>query len=212
MKILFEDKSIIVCVKPVGVLSQEGGDKSMVSLIQEHLKTDAPVYVVHRLDRLTGGVMVYAKSNKAASDLSTQFANKTVEKEYLAVVKGEPEDADRLEDILFFDRSKNKSFVVKKERKGAKTAILTYEKLEQKEEFALIKIRLQTGRTHQIRVQFGSRKMPLLGDGKYGGTDNRCTLALWCHSLCFNHPITKERLCFTENPEKIFPYNIFSIK
>lgn len=190
--IIYEDRSVIVCVKPPFVASQKTPDgNDMVTLLEQH--TGGEIFPVHRLDTLTSGVMVYAKTQKAASFLSREISEGRFNKEYIAEVHGRPaEDKGRFEDLLFKDSRKNKSFVVKKERKGVKKAVLDYEVIESRETekgcFTKVKIKLHTGRTHQIRVQFASRKMPVAGDGKYGSTDNRKNIALTSFSLEFRHP------------------------
>jgi len=194
VNILYEDKHIIVCVKERGLLSQDGNGKPcMTAKLKEH--TGGEIYPVHRLDKDVGGVMVYALTKSAAAELSKQVADRTMEKNYLAVVHGNPHKGD-MADLLFFDRSKNKSFVVKKERKGVKKALLSYETLESREDESLVCVTLHTGRTHQIRVQFASRKMPLYGDRRYGGRDEEKTIALWSYRISFSHPVTKERMSF----------------
>lgn len=208
--ILFEDKNLIVLIKPVGVSSEDG----MVAAIREHLgNADAYVGIIHRLDTAVSGVMVYAKTKIAAADLSRQIQDGVFIKKYLAVVSGAPEKNNgRYEDLLFKDSSKNKSFVVKRERKGVKKAVLDYETLSKTTldngEISLLKIRLHTGRTHQIRVQFSHRKMCLLGDKKYGSRFD-CPIALFSQSISFSHPITKEQMLFEATPQNIFPFNKF---
>lgn len=211
MDILFEDKAVIVAVKPVGVLSQSGDGENMIALLKDGRDE---IFPVHRLDINVGGVMVFAKTKAAAAKLSSLVQNGGIKKEYLAVVCGIPEEKSTvLKDLLFKDSSKNKSFVVKRMRKGVKEASLEYETLGVSEDsgvsLSLLKILLHTGRTHQIRVQFSSRKLPLLGDGRYGGKSPKCDVALWSHSLTFNHPFTDEQLHFGAEPPKQFPWNIF---
>ena len=169
MEILFEDKELIVCVKERGILSQEGkaGEKTMLSLLSEI--TGEEIFPVHRLNKEVGGVMVFAKTRKSAAALSAQVTDRTMEKEYITVIEGSPaEKAGIMEDLLFFDRSKNKSFTVKKERRGVKKASLSYSVLSESDGLSLVRVKLHTGRTHQIRVQFASRKMPIVGDRRYG--------------------------------------------
>ena len=210
--VLFEDKNLIVLIKPVGVSSEDG----MISLLREYLgDTNHYIGVIHRLDIAVSGVMVYAKTKFAAAELSRQIQNGTFIKKYLAVVLGKPEsECGRYDDLLFKDSTKNKSFVVKNERKGVKKASLSYNVLGEHQldngNISLVKIQLHTGRTHQIRVQFSSRKMPLLGDKKYGSRID-CPIALFSHSLTFTHPETKGEMCFTALPEKTFPFNKFEI-
>lgn len=205
LKILFEDSALIVCVKPAGSLSQsdERAPGSMPYLLEEHLGKGAYIGTVHRLDREAGGLMAFAKTREAAAALSRAFSGEA-HKEYLAVAGGrfaEPEGEMR--DLLFRDPRRNKSYVVKRERKGVREAALRYRVLEEREtekgELSLVAVTLLTGRTHQIRVQFASRKHPLLGDRKYGGKENE-RLMLWSAALAFPHPETGERLSFRLPP------------
>ena len=201
MEILFEDEDILVCIKPVGVVSQsdETGN-NMITLLQT--LTGGSIYPLHRLDREVGGVMVYAKSSFAASVLSKDIANRKFEKEYMALVHGKPqENRGEMRDLLFKDSRKNKSFVVKRMRKGVKEALLDYEVLNSKNGLSLVKILLHTGRTHQIRVQFASRKMPLAGDKKYGANDDFNNIGLWSYRITFTHPKTKEKMIFEKLPQ-----------
>ena len=204
MEILYEDPSVIVVIKPQGILSQSDkkGGESMITRLCEH--TGGEIYPVHRLDKETGGVMVYAKTQKAAAALSRDISEHRFYKEYLALVHGVPEkQSDTLCDLLFHDRAKNKSYVAKRERAGVKKAELYYELLEtvekDGEKYSLLRVELHTGRTHQIRVQFASRKMPLSGDRKYGARDGRNELALWARRLRFTHPETKEVMEFIKD-------------
>ena len=196
MEILFEDKNIIVAVKPVGVASQECEGENMISLLREITKGE--IYPVHRLDTVTSGVMVYAKNKASAAFLSKQITENRFRKEYVAAVHGIlDEKSGTMEDFLFKDSKKNKSFVVKKERKGVKRALLSYNVIEEKENISLVKILLHTGRTHQIRVQFSSRKHPLYGDGKYGASDNVPFIALFSQSISFISPTDKKEVTFS---------------
>ena len=180
----------------------------MPRLLSEALGGD--IYCVHRLDRAVGGVMVYARTAAAAAALSRQIAARQFHKEYLAVVQGRPEeDSAILRDLLFWDRTKNKSFVVNRQRGGVKDAELEYSLLEALPELSLLRVILHTGRTHQIRVQFSSRAMPLVGDAKYGSRYRDCALALWSHSLGFRHPVTGKAMSFSAMPEPVFPWNGF---
>ena len=208
MKILFEDSEIIVCVKPQGILSQTDskGSNSMVTLLEEYC--GITVFPLHRLDREVGGVMIYAKTKFSASVLSRDISEHNFKKEYIALVHGKPlENSGEMRDLLFKDSFKNKSFVVKRERKGVKEAVLEYEVVcsvfENTQEFSVVKVLLHTGRTHQIRVQFASRKMPLCGDKKYGARDDFKEIGLWSYSISFNHPKTRERLTFWQEPQNI---------
>lgn len=182
--IIFEDENIVVCIKPVGVISQSDGKEDMCFVLKEQLKCN--IFPVHRLDTAVGGTMVFAKNSHTASDMSKQINDGVLKKEYLAVIAGKPEkDSDILTDLLFKDSSKNKTFVVRRERRGVKKASLEYKSLCTSDNMTLIKVLLHTGRTHQIRVQFASRKLPLLGDGKYGSRNNNCNIALWSYAVSF---------------------------
>lgn len=196
MEILYSDNHIVVCIKPIGVLSQAdmGGGESMLTMLKDIFGGE--IYPLHRLDKGVSGVMVYARTKLAASELSRDIAEHRFKKEYLAVVNGTPEPSGEMVDLLFKDSKKNKSFVVNRIRKGVKEARLTYDLIKSDGEKSLVKILLDTGRTHQIRVQFSSRKMPLLGDKKYGGNDEYKNIALFSYKLTFNHPKTKEPLVF----------------
>ncbi len=208
IEIVFEDEYLVFAVKPVGVLSQKGDGENMIDLLS---RGRGEVYPVHRLDTAVSGLMVFAKSSESAARMSRLVSNNQMNKEYLAVLQGVPEkEQDILEDLLFKDSRKNKSFVVKRERKGVKKASLEYKLVSSKDDLSLVRVKLHTGRTHQIRVQFASRKFPLLGDGKYGGKSNKCTVALWSHSLSFVHPFTKEKISFSANPPSRFPWEIFN--
>jgi len=197
MEIIFEDKDIVVAIKPPEILSQgdEKGRKNAVDILKE--MTGEDIFSVHRLDKGVGGVMVFAKNSRAAAELSRQVSDRTMEKTYLALVHGEiAEEKGRMEDLLFFDRGKNKSFVVKRERRGVKKAFLDYECLENGEGKSLVRVTLITGRTHQIRVQFSSRGYPLFGDRRYGARDEEKNIRLWSTELSFLHPETGKRVKF----------------
>ncbi|MBR3837488.1 MAG: RluA family pseudouridine synthase [Clostridia bacterium] len=208
MNILFVDDAIVVAIKPAGVLSQEGEAGSLPAKLKEELGGE--IYCVHRLDRETAGVMVFARSQKAAATLSQDIALRKFEKEYLAVVTGTLEEAEgSLSDLLFFHRKKGKVFPVKRERKGVKDALLHYSVLESDGAFSLVRVTPVTGRTHQIRVQFASRKHPLFGDRKYGGGHG--TLGLFSNRITFSHPISGERLSFNAFPEHGEPWAKFDL-
>lgn len=164
MDILYSDSAIVVCVKPVGLDSE--------TQLPEALKMElgGTVFPIHRLDKNVGGVMVYARTKAAAAALSKAVQEGTMVKEYVAIVHGCPPEKGDWEDLLFKDSSKNKVFVVRKERRGVKKARLEFTRLTSGEE-SLVRIRLHTGRSHQIRVQFSSRGFPLVGDHKYGARD-----------------------------------------
>lgn len=212
--ILFEDSSIIVCIKPAGLQSQ-GGKNDMVALLNAYFsekEPDSAAYPVHRLDRETAGIMVFAKKSVSAAKLSAQISSGEFKKHYFAVIQGKPEeDSATLKDLLFHDRQKNKTYTVKRSRKGVKEASLEYKTLGTADGMTLLDILLHTGRTHQIRVQFASRKLPLFGDGKYGGGSGK--LALFAHKLEFRHPETNEKLSFAAFPETdSHPWNLFEFK
>lgn len=213
IKILYEDKSVIVCIKPVGVLSQADGQESMLSLLAE--QCGGEIYPIHRLDRTVGGVMVFARNSKAAGKLSANIQTGRFVKQYMAAVHGIPQEKfGVMKDILFKDSRRNKSFVVSRPRKGTKEASLEYKLINTAEnsgsECSLVKIKLHTGRTHQIRVQFSSRKMPLMGDGKYGSKDNHCDTALWSYKITFLNPAYGSEMSFEALPDKeIYPWNLF---
>ncbi len=216
IKILYEDKNITVCVKPPLILSQqdEKGSADMVSLLSAQTKVQHKC--VHRLDFGVGGTMVYAKNDVAASKLSAAIQNRSFEKEYLAVIYGIPQEkSGTYKDLLFKDSKKNKSYVVDRVRKGVKEASLEYRLLDTKETekgpLSLVWIKLHTGRTHQIRVQFASRKTPLLGDGKYGSRTNEKVTALWSYRTTFPHPLTQKNLSFESLPDNHFPWNLFEL-
>jgi 23S rRNA pseudouridine1911/1915/1917 synthase len=197
IRILHKDKDIVICVKPVGIASEntENGD-GLPDMLAEQLG-EKYIATLHRLDVGVGGVMAYALNQKSAAFLSREISEGRFDKRYFAKVYGCPEtDEGIYEDLLFKDSKKNKSFVVKKERKGVKKAKLSYKVLESDEKTSLVDILLFTGRSHQIRVQFSSRNMPLIGDGKYGAKDNEKNIALMCHSLSFTHPRSGERVVF----------------
>lgn len=222
MKILYEDKYLLVCEKPVGVESQLSSKNKtdMPTLLSDYRREkgeDAYVGVVHRLDTATGGVMIYSKREDMTGKLSALVQSGDYKKVYLAVVHGEPtEMSGEMRDLLFHDKQRNKSFVCDKKRSGVKEAILNYRVLgtsvgENGEKRSLVEIELVTGRTHQIRVQFASRKMPLVGDGKYGSRDNKATCALWSHRVEFTHPVTKKTVAVASAPDKSYPWDLFNI-
>lgn len=208
-EILYADAAVAVVVKPAGVLSQGDAENAMPALLQKQL--GGMIFPVHRLDQPTGGVMVYARTQDAAAKLSAQMQSEAFGKEYLAVLDGTPEPAEgELHDLLFFDRQKGKSYAVRRKRAGVKDARLAYRVLVQAEGLTLVRVRLYTGRTHQIRVQFSSRGWPLTGDGKYGSRNNRCAPALWSAELHFAHPVTGETLIFRSQPPEAYPWTLFS--
>ena len=210
MEWIYQDNRILVCVKPAGVLSTDepGG---LPGLIREQLgDPQACVRTVHRLDRVVGGLMVLARSRKAASLLSQQVREGNFHKEYLAVLHGVPHaPAGTLTDLLLRSREERKTYVVDTPQKDAQEAVLDYQVLGTVQGLSLVRIQLHTGRTHQIRVQFSSRGLPLVGDKKYGDPNEDCGIALWSYRLQFDHPETGHRLTFTKEPPECYPWNLF---
>ena len=212
MKVLFEDNQIIVVEKPFNIPSQgdKTGDADMLSMVKDYVKEKynkpGNVYIglVHRLDRPTGGVMVFARTSKAAGRLSDEIRERKIQKTYLAICNGKfDETKGTMKDYLWKDEKKNTSYVVKASKKNAKEAILDYEvlKYDEKEDVSLVKINLHTGRHHQIRVQFSSRMHALYGDTKYHGKGGNAQLCLWAYKLSLIHPTTKEELTYIDLPE-----------
>lgn len=200
---LYRDDDLCVIVKPVGRISEDGADpESVCPLICGTLGVKK-VFPVHRLDRSVGGVMVYALSQRAAKALSSAVSDGGLSKTYLALTHGVPETpCGHYTDLLFKDARKNKVFVVDRMRRGVRRAELDYETLAVLDggARALVRVRLVTGRSHQIRVQFASRKTPLVGDGKYGAVDHEKQIGLFSHAISFVHPFTGETLCFSVLP------------
>lgn len=218
--VLYEDNHVIVVLKPQNVPSceDETKDKDLLTVIKEHIKEkenkQGNVYVglVHRLDRPTGGVMVYAKSSKAAARLSEQMQNGDFEKKYAAVLAGELKTKRAtLTNYLKKNPINNMVYVCPPVTEGAKFAELEYNVLEEKSGLTLALIKLHTGRSHQIRVQMANVGAPVYGDMRYGGEKaKKGKLALWAVSLSFTHPVSKERLCFKiQPPADLIPWKYF---
>ena len=195
MDILYSDKHIAVIVKPVGMDSEH----DVPAVLNE--QPGGEVFPIHRLDKNVGGVMVYARTKQAAAALSRAVQEGTMVKEYVAMVHGNPPESGDWTDLLFKDSSKNKVFVVKKERKGVKKARLEFQTLSAGED-SLVRIRLHTGRSHQIRVQFSSRGFPLVGDHKYGARDGKKEPMLF--SCCITFPWQGETKRFEALPDWAF--------
>lgn len=205
MEILYTDETVAVCIKPTGVLSTDepGG---MPELVRQALG-DTQVRTVHRLDRVVGGLMVLARSAEAAAELSRQIRDREFEKEYLAVLHGTPDAPEgTLQDLLLRDKRERKTYIAEAPGKGVQEAILTYHVLRQTESMSRVHIRLQTGRTHQIRAQFSGRGLPLVGDRKYSLLEDGCPIALWSYRLAFRHPVTGMPMEFTREPPEIYPW------
>ena len=216
IKIIYEDNHLLVVEKPVNmpVCEDESKDIDLLTSLKKYLKDKyhkpGNVYLglVHRLDRPVGGVMVFAKTSKAASRLSKQVQNYRLGKVYVAVVEGKVPDADKWIDYLVKDTRNNQSYVTDKEH--GKEAILSFKRLAYKDNKSMVEIYLETGRSHQIRVQFSSRGFPLVGDAKYNlNSDNKTSVALFAKKLSFEHPVTKEKLIFELDIPKRYPFNLF---
>lgn len=210
MEILYQNANILVCIKPARVLSTDepGG---LPGLVREALgDPKADVRTVHRLDRVVSGVMVLARSANAASELSRQIREDQFRKEYLAVVHGRPENPEgTLRDLLARDKARRMTFVAEAPGKGVQEAALSYRVLDYANGMSLVRVRLHTGRTHQIRVQFSSRGMPLVGERKYAVWNDPCELALWSAKIGFYHPGTGEWVEFSKEPPAVFPWTEF---
>lgn len=220
LNVLYEDNHLIFVDKPVNVPVQEDESQDMDLLtmvkadIKERFNKPGNVYVglVHRLDRPVGGVMVFAKTSKAASRISDVIRRQKMDKSYLAIVRGKPKQTSgRLEDYLVKDKKKNMVRTSGPDHKEAKKAILEYELLGTKEDLSLVSINLITGRPHQIRVQFASRGLPLYGDQKYGVKVNKPgqQIALWSETLAFEHPTKKEEIRVQSAPPSEYPWNLW---
>ena len=192
MDILFSDKQIIVCIKPVGLDSEQ----EVPAALKERFGGE--IFPIHRLDKNVGGVMVYARTRQTAAQLSKAVQEGTMVKEYVAMVHGTPPEKGDWEDLLWKDSKQNKVFVVKRQRGGVKKARLEFTRLSEGEQ-SLVRIRLHTGRSHQIRVQFSSRGFPLVGDHKYGSRDEKTTPMLFSCRICF--PYRGETVQFEALPD-----------
>ena len=198
MEILEQIAAYVVCIKPAGIPSQGEGLDAMPARLAAEVSGE--IYPVHRLDQAVGGVMVYARTKQAAAALSRAIQEGRMEKDYLAVlIKPMAEASGTLRDLLYHDRVKNKTYVVKRKRNGVKEAVLDYETLASGAEGTLIRVHLHTGRTHQIRVQFAARGCPLAGDGKYGGRGS--APLLWSYRLAFPDPRDGTMRIFERRPE-----------
>lgn len=206
MELIYLDDDILVCIKPARVLSTDepGG---LPDLCREALgDPKADVRTVHRLDRVVSGLMVLARNGRAASELSRQIREEGFEKEYLAVVHGCPEEHSTLRDLLGRDKARKMTFVAPIPAKGVQEAVLHYQLQNTANGLSRVRIQLETGRTHQIRVQFASRGMPLVGERKYSEMEDPCEIALWSYRLAFRHPKTGEKMEFTHEPPAIYPW------
>ena len=213
IQVLYRHRSFVICDKPVGIPSQSPG---LPDLVSHELGTRC--YPVHRLDQGTGGVIVLALDSRSCSALQKSFSESTTVKHYLAVIEGKPADQyGEYMDLLFHDVRKNKSFVVNRPRKGVREASCSWKVLEstdsEQNSLTLVMITLTTGRTHQIRVQFASRGLPLVGDRKYGSRISADTYALWSAGIRFPDPMTENRKMVEafSYPPCIYPWNLFHI-
>ena len=205
IRILYQDDRILVCVKPAGVLSTDepGG---LPDLLRQQLNDpNAVLRTVHRLDRAVSGLMVLARTSRAAADISSQIRSGSFEKEYLASVHGNPDDQGCFRDYLYRDKARRMTFVAEAPGEHSQEAKLDYSVVKRFENRSIVRVRLYTGRTHQIRVQFSSRGYPLLGDKKYG-LGEACSIGLWSCRLAFHHPRTEQRLSFEVEPPKEYPW------
>lgn len=221
IKILYEDNHLLGVEKPANIPVQEdiSGDGDFLSLLKQYIKEkynkkgEAFIGMVHRLDRPVGGAMIFARTSKAASRLSEQIRTRQVQKTYLAVVEGSfPSSAGTYHNYLLKNRDDNIVKVVSRDTTGSQEAILNYQVIAGHDGKSLVKIDLETGRPHQIRVQFSHNGHPLVGDGKYGQADRRGFtkhLALWSFQMAFRHPVKDEIIHITSNPPKETPWNLF---
>ena len=208
MEIIYQDRDILVCVKPPRVLSTDepGG---MPELVRQALgDPNANVRTVHRLDRVVSGLMVLARSAKSASELSRQIREGQFQKEYLAVIHGTPENSGTLKDLLLRNKQERKTYIVTQPGKDVQEAILHYQRLHTAEDLSRVRIQLETGRTHQIRAQFSGRGMPLVGDRKYSLLEEDCEIALWSYRLAFYHPYSGKPMEFILDPPENYPWTV----
>ena len=216
-ELLYRDAQLVVCVKEPGWLAESAGGTNLPELVARALDERgeaSEIYTVHRLDKPVGGLSVLARSGEAAGDLIAQIAAKTVEKEYFAVICGVPAQPRGIwTDLLFHDAGKNKTFVVQRSRRGVREATLEYTALQtvsqEGRDLTLVRIRLHTGRTHQIRAQFSARQFPLLGDVRYGSKYPRCGVSLWSCRLRFQHPANGKTMTFYRRPPEAYPWDLF---
>ena len=214
IELCYEDRDLLVCVKPPDCLSEDGPGEGCLprQLAAQYRAAGKPDFIagVHRLDNPVGGLMVFSRRKAVTGKLISAMAEHRVCKEYLAVLRGVPAAPEGvLRDLLFRDAAKNKTYVVKRMRKGVREAALAYRVLAVAEGMSLVRIRLYTGRTHQIRAQFSSRGLPLVGDGRYGGKDPRCGPALWSFHMALAHPVTGAPLDFVHRPPDAYPWICF---
>lgn len=217
MEILYINKDLVAVKKPPMMPSQPdpSGDPDLMSVLRGALREQGErdeLYLIHRLDRTVGGVLVFARNKAAAARINAALIRGELKKEYIAVIDGHIEGAGSLEDYLVKDAKTSRAHAVPKERKGAKLARLHYEAIAHAgdggRELSLVRVRLETGRFHQIRIQFSSRHTPILGDGKYGSRTNKCRIALFAHRLCFPEMSAEREACALPDITR-YPWNLF---
>lgn len=209
-KLLHSEASFLICLKPARVRSTDepGGVPQLCRAALGDPTAD--VRTVHRLDQVVSGLMVLARGKASASELSRQIRENEFGKEYLAVVHGRPDQASAtLTDLLLRNKAERKTYVTTEPGKDVQQAVLDYQTLAESDEFTMIRIQLRTGRTHQIRCQFSSRGLPLVGDRKYSLNNDPCEIALWSSKISFRHPLTGSFQTFTASPPDEYPWNLF---
>ena len=210
MEVLYLDETLAVCVKQPGMLSEDAGDDGVPAALRRAIGREA--FPLHRLDRAVGGVMLLARSKEAAGEWTRALAE-TGEKQYLAVVTGDPGEEGTYTDLLYHDPRSNKTFVVQRVRRGVREATLHFKREATANVdgaiLSLVRVTLETGRTHQIRVQFASRGTPLAGDRRYGSRIRADAPALWCARVSLQCPRTGETLTFSSPPPQTFPFSVF---
>lgn len=210
MTVLYQDDILIACLKPVGALSEDKGENCVPAMLRK--ETGGFIAAVHRLDKVASGVMVYSANASYTGKITQSFLD-TGEKTYCIVVQGDPGESGSFTDLLYHDQRSNKTFVVKRMRRGVREAKLDFERVATTQyegrTLSLVKVHLITGRTHQIRVQFASRGMPLVGDKRYGSSVLSENVALWSEEISFVHPKTKKRMTISHAPEERFPYTLY---
>lgn len=212
MELLYVDQQIVVCIKPARVLSTDepGG---LPELVRQALgDPQADIRTVHRLDRVVSGVMVLARSAASASELSRQVREDAFQKEYLAVIHGRPDRPEgTLRDLLYRDKARRMTMVADAPAKGVQEAVLDYRVIGTCDGLSKVAVRLHTGRTHQIRVQFASRGLPLVGERKYSTREDPCEIALWSYQIGFTHPGTGQWMSFAHKPPEEFPWSLYTV-
>ena len=207
MELIYQDRDIVVCVKPPRVLSTDepGG---VPELVRQALGDEqANVRTVHRLDRTVSGLMVLARSKKAAAELSRQIREGEFHKAYLAVVHGAPAEKNgTFRDLLLRNKAERKTYIVTEQGKDVQEAVLHYQTISKANGMSRVQIQLETGRTHQIRCQFSGRGLPLVGDRKYSLIEDDCEIALWSYRLAFRHPYTGKEMEFVLEPPQAYPW------